>query len=85
MRKDLYYVYYILRFIPNSASLLCDISKFKHRPECKIARENVDRFFSNRLSEGVLLVAGEFGPDARVRYLREHIFKTFQKVRAALS
>ena len=85
MRKDLYYIYYVLRFTPNSTYLLRHISKFKHRPECKIARENVDRFFSHRLSEGVLLVAEEFGPDARVKDIREHILKTFQKMRAALS
>jgi len=85
MRKDLYYVYYILRFIPNSISLLRSISKFRHRPECKTARENVDRFFSNRLSEGVLLVADEFGPDARVKDIREHILNTFQKVRIVLN
>jgi len=85
VRKDLYYVYYILRFIPNSISLLRNISKFKHRPECKTARENVDRFFSNRLSEGVLLVADEFGPDVRVKDIREHILNTFQKVRIVLS
>jgi len=85
VRKDLYYVYYILRFIPNPASLFRDISKFKHRPECKIARENVDRFFSNRLSEGALLVAEEFGPDARVKDIREHILGIFQGLRAVLS
>jgi hypothetical protein len=85
MRKDLYYVYYILRFIPNSVSLLRNISKFKHRPECKTARENVDRFFSNRLSQGVLLVADEFGPDARVKDIREHILSTFQELRVVLS
>lgn len=84
MRKDLYYIYYVLRFSPDPAYLLRHISKFKHRPECKIARENLDRFFSNRLSEGVLLVAEEFGPDARIGDLREHIFKTFQKIRAVL-
>jgi len=64
--------------------LLHDISKFKHRPKCKIARENLGRFFSNRLSEGVLLVADEFGPDARVKDIREHILNTFQKVRIVL-
>ncbi len=85
MRKDLYYVYYILRFIPNSVSLLRNISKFKHRPECKTARENVDRFFSNRLSQGVLLVADEFGPDVRVKDIREHILGIFQRLRAVLS
>jgi len=85
MRKDLYYVYYILRFIPNSVSLLRNISKFKHRPECKTARENVDRFFSNRLSQGVLLIADEFGPDARVKDIREHILSTFQELRVVLS
>jgi len=85
MRKDLYYVYYILRFIPNPASLLRDISKFKQRPECKTVRENVDRFFSNSLSEGVLLVADEFGPDARVKDIREHILGIFQGLRAVLS
>lgn len=85
MRKDLYYVYYILRFIPNSVSLLRNVSKFKHRSECKTARENVDRFFSNRLSEGVLLVADEFGPDARVKDIREHILGIFQELRVVLS
>ncbi len=85
MRKDLYYVYYILRFIPNLASLLHDISKFKHRPECRTARENLGRFFSNRLSEGVLLVADEFGPDVRVKDIREHILGIFQRLRAVLS
>ena len=84
MRKDLYYIYYMLRFSPNPAYLLRNISKFKDRPEYKIARENVDRFFSHRLSQGVLLVAEEFGPDARVKDIREHIFKTFQEMRAAL-
>lgn len=84
MRKDLYYVYYVLRFSPDPASLLSHLSKFKNRPEYKIARENVDRFFSHRLSEGVLLAAEEFGPDARVKDIREHIFKTFQNVRAVL-
>jgi hypothetical protein len=57
--------------------LLRHISKFKDRPECKIARENVDRFFPHKLSEGVLLVAEEFGLDARLKGLREHILKTF--------
>ncbi len=85
MRKDLYYVYYVLRFIPNPHSLLRDISSFKPTPECEIVRENVDRFFSKRLSQGVLWVAGEFGPDARIKDIREHILSTFQGLRAALS
>jgi len=85
MRKDLYYIYYVLRFGPDPAYLLRHISKFKRRPEYKIARENVDRFFSNRLSEGVLLVADEFGSDARAKDIREHILNTFQEVRIALS
>lgn len=85
MRKDLYYVYYILRFVPNSTYMLRDIAKFKYRPECKIARENVDRFFSNKLSEGILMVAEEFGPDDRVKNIREHILAIFQGLRAALS
>ncbi|MEE9176602.1 MAG: GSU2403 family nucleotidyltransferase fold protein [Thermodesulfobacteriota bacterium] len=85
MRKDLYYIYYVLRFGPNPDRLLRHISRFKHRPEYKIARENVDRFFSNRLSEGVLLIAEEFGPDARVKDIREHILGIFQGLRAVLS
>jgi len=84
MRKDLYYIYYILRFSPNPTHLLHNISKFKHRAECKIARDNLDRFFSHKLSEGVLLVAEEFGPDARVKDIREHILEIFQELRAAL-
>jgi len=31
------------------------------------------------------LVADEFGPDARVKDIREHILNTFQKVRIVLS
>jgi len=77
MRKDLYYIYHVLRFGPDPAYLLRHISKFKHRPEYKIVRENVDRFFSHRLSEGILLVAEEFGPDGRLTDIREHILKTF--------
>lgn len=84
MRKDLYYIYYILRFNPDTAYLLRQTSRFKYFPECKIARENVDRFFSNKLCEGVLLVADEFGPDARMKDIREHILKMFQALRAAL-
>lgn len=85
MRKDLYYVYYILRFAPNRSHLLAQISKFKHRPECKTARENVDKFFSHKLSQGVLLVAEEFGPDSRVKDIREHILVSFQTLRTALA
>jgi len=84
MRKDLYYTYYILRFSPNPTHLLHNISEFKHRAEWKIAKDNLDRFFSDKLSEGVLLVAEEFGPDARVKDIREHIFKTFWKLRVTL-
>lgn len=84
IRKDVYYIYYVLRFSPNPTQLLHSISRFKYRTECKIAKDNLDRFFSNRLSEGVLLVAEEFGPDARVKDIREHILEMFQKLKAAL-
>ncbi len=84
MRKDLYYIYYILRFSPNSAYLLDNISKFKDRAECEIAKDNLDKFFLHKLSEGVLLAAEEFGPDVRVKDIREHIFKIFRKLRTTL-
>lgn len=78
LRKDLYYVYYMLRFSPKKEELLDDVaSLIKKRKEGKQVEQNLNEYFSSVDSKGPLFVEEENGPEAYIDNLREDIFDKF--------
>lgn len=84
LKKDLYYVYYMLRFSPKKEYLIDDvISLIKTKEEGKQVRENLKEYFSNIDSKGPLFVEEENGPDAYIDDLKQDIFDRFNKLSQA--
>lgn len=82
LRKDLYYVYYMLRFSPTKAQLFDDVvGIIKKRKEGKQVKENLKEYFGSVDSKGPLFVEQENGPDAYVANVREDAFEKFNGIR----
>lgn len=79
LRKDLYYVYYILRFSPAKMRLFDDVAALiqKHKKEGQQVREHLNEYFNSVDSKGPLLVEQENGPDAFIANVREDAFDKF--------
>lgn len=85
LKKDLYYVYYMIRFCPNKQDLTADvISLIKSRKEGKKVKQNLDKYFSSVDAKGPLLVEKENGPDEYIYDIRQDIFDRFKGLREAL-
>lgn len=76
--KDLYYMYYVLRFCPEKIRVLEEINRFRKEKIFKDFQENIRRYFERISSEGCLMVEKENGPDAYVDNLRKDIFERFK-------
>lgn len=73
--KDLYYLYYVLRYSPNIEQITGDLARLRtRRAQARAVRANIEQYFSNPLGEGVLLTESEFGPDYIVDDLRQDIY-----------
>lgn len=82
LRKDLYYVYYMLRFCPKREQLADDVVAFiKKRKEGKQVKENLKEYFSSADSKGPLYVEQENGPDAYIDNVRQDAFDKFSGIR----
>lgn len=82
LKKDIYYVYYMLRFCPRKEHLVDDvIALIKVRKEGKQVRQNLNAYFSSVDSKGPLFVEEENGPDAYIDNLRQDVFERFNKLR----
>ena len=85
LRKDLYYVYYMLRFCPKREQLADDVvALIKKRKEGKQVKENLKEYFSSVDSKGPLFVEQENGPDDYIHDVRQDIFERFKGLREAL-
>ena len=85
LRKDLYYVYYMLRFCPQRERLAGEVAAFiKNRKEGKSVTKNLKGYFASVDSKGPLFVEQQNGPDEFVHDLRQDIFERFSKLREAL-
>jgi hypothetical protein len=76
--KDLYYMYYVLRFCPDIDKVLEEINKFSKEKIFKDFQENIRSYFERISSEGCLMVEKENGPDDYVDNLRKDIFERFK-------
>ena len=85
LRKDLYYVYYMLRFSPKKEQLADDVAALikKLRQGKKVAR-NLIKYFSSVDSKGPLLVEQENGSDPYIDDLRQDIFDRFKRLREVI-
>lgn len=84
-KKDLYYVYYLLRFSPDRQKLIDDIRLLiKERVQGKQVVQNLNKYFKSIDSEGPLLVEQENGPDPYIRDLRKDIFERFESLRVKI-
>lgn len=82
LRKDLYYVYYMLRFCPKREQLAADVAALiKKRKEGKQVKENLKEYFSSVDSKGPLFVEQENGPDAYIDNVRQDAFDKFSGIR----
>lgn len=78
LKKDLYYVYYMLRFCPKKEQLADDvISLIKKRKEGKKAAQNLIEYFSSIDSKGPLFVEQENGPDSYIDDVKQDVFDRF--------
>jgi hypothetical protein len=82
--KDLYYMYFTLRYAPDVDVVLKEISQFRKAGHFKDAPQNLTKFFEKISSPGCLLVERENGPDEFIPDLRQDIFERFTKLRAVL-
>ncbi|OGQ35504.1 MAG: hypothetical protein A3F16_01085 [Deltaproteobacteria bacterium RIFCSPHIGHO2_12_FULL_43_9] len=86
LKKDLYYVYYMLRFCPKKEQLVDDVlSIIKSRKEGKPVNQNLNEYFSSVDSKGPLFVEEENGPDAYIDNVRQDIFERFNRIRQGIA
>lgn len=77
MAKDLYYVYYMLRFSPNKKE---NMDACRKMPDWKIMRGTAKKYFKDASSEGILLIESEFGCDSLIVNFRKHVFEIFKEI-----
>lgn len=81
IRKDLYYVYYMLRFCPKKEKLIDDVVLLiKKLKEGKKVKRNLIEYFSGVDSKGPLFVKQENGPDAYVDNVKQDVFNRFNGI-----
>lgn len=85
LKKDLYYVYYMLRFCPEKENLVNSVGLLiKDKQEGKSVKQNIRKYFSRADSQGPILIEQENGSDEYIDDLRQDIFKRFNKLRELL-
>lgn len=78
--KDLYYVYYMLRFSPHMQEIVQAMRGYHSKPEWKMVKAGLQKYFADEDSEGPILVEREFGTDSLINNLRRHILETFKQL-----
>lgn len=82
--KDLYYIYFILRYAPDLDVILKEISLYKKQGHFKEAINNIGDYFIRKSAPGCLMVEKENGPDEYIEDVRQDIFERFNKLIGAL-
>ena len=82
LRKDLYYVYYMLRFCPKKGQLADDVvALIKKQKEGKKVTQNLIEYFNSIDSKGPLFAEQENGPDAYIDDVKQDAFDKFSGIR----
>lgn len=78
--KDIYYIYYILRFHPRKELLFRNLKELGLHEEKKQVLNNLKEFFSRVTSRGCLIVEQENGPDDYIDDVRQDAFDRFREL-----
>jgi hypothetical protein len=78
--KDLYYMYFILRYATHPEKILQEITQFHRQGIFKDTKAVLNRYFEKKSSPGCLLIEKENGPDEYIRDLRQDIFSRFKSL-----
>jgi len=82
--KDLFYIYFVLRYAPNVEALLEEVHQFHKEGHLPQATGNLKKYFERKSSRGCLMVEKENGPDGFVEDLRADIFERFSALKERL-
>jgi hypothetical protein len=85
MAKDLFYMYFILRYCPDIETVLKEVECYRENNYFKEITKNIHEYFAMPTSKGCLLVERENGPDYFVENLRQDIFNRFRMLRSVVS
>jgi len=78
--KDLYYMYFILRYVPDLDTILAEVSKYKEKGYFTGIYKNIKKYFERKTSQGCLMIEKENGPDEYIDDLRQDIFERFNQL-----
>ncbi len=82
--KDLYYMYFILRYAPDVDLILKEVSQYREKGYLMGVPDNINKFFRRVSSQGCLLIEQENGPDEYIHDVRQDIFDRFKGLRDTL-
>ncbi len=82
--KDLYYMYFILRYAPDVDVILKEVSQYSEKGYLTSVPSNLNKFFERVSSQGCLLVEQENGSDEYIHDVRQDIFDRFKRLRNVL-
>src|SRR3989338_15338 len=82
--KDLYYMYFILRYAPDIGLILREIFQYRQKGYLVSVLDNMNKFFERVSSQGCLLVEQENCTDEYIHDVRQDIFDRFKRLREAL-
>ena len=82
--KDLHYMYFILRYAPDTDIILKEITQYYKQGYFKDTPKNLLSYFERKTSKGCLMIEKENGPDRYIDDLRQDIFERFNRVRELL-
>ena len=82
--KDLYYIYFILRYAPDVNEILKEVAEYCNKGYLAGVAENINSFFERLSSPGCLLVEDENGADEYIHNVRQDIFDRFKDLRKVL-
>ena len=83
--KDLYYMYFILRYAPDIDLILKEISQYREEGYLMGVPDNINKFFERVSSQGCLLVEQENGPDEYIHDVRQDIFDRFKRLKRSIA
>lgn len=84
LAKDLYYIYFILRYAPDVDVILKEIYQYARDGYLIGVSGNINKYFEKVSSQGCLLVEQENGLDEYVDDVRQDIFDRFSRLKASL-
>jgi len=78
--KDLYYMYFILRYTPNLDIILEEVVEYKKKGYFISISKNIKKYFKRKTSQGCLMIEKENGPDEYIDDLKQDIFERFNQL-----